>query len=64
MRCYYIRKLQNLSDLSVSLIMTVIATPRIDEYEWIDLEDAQAKINHAKLAKIFVDEYFNKKIKK
>ena len=35
MRRYYIRKLQNLSDLSLSLIMTVIATPIIDEYEWI-----------------------------
>ena len=35
MRRYYIRKLQNLSDLSLSLIMIVIATPIIDEYEWI-----------------------------
>ena len=44
--------------------MEVFPNEEIDEYEWIDLEDAQAKINHAKLAKIFVNEYFNKKIKK
>ena len=33
----------------------------IDEYEWVDLDFAKEKIKHAKLAKIFVDSYFEKK---
>lgn len=42
----------------------IFPNEEIDEYEWIDINEAEEKIQHAKLAKIFVKEFFNKKIRK
>lgn len=44
--------------------MDIFPNEEIDEYEWIDLSEAEEKIVHAKLARVFVKEYFDKKIKK
>ncbi len=42
----------------------IFPNEEIDYYEWIDLDDAIDKIKEARLAKVFVSEYFNKKLKK
>ena len=42
----------------------IFPNEEIDEYEWINLDDALEKIKEARLAKVFVKEYFDKKNKK